>query len=87
MKLRKSEVIMEESKMLNYIKSKIFFAKLKVELYKAFSHSKDYIEMFTKLAIASKDIPPEDVKKDFLSELAGMIHNSVDSDDETKGDN
>ena len=67
--------------MLNYIKSKIFFASLKMELFKALSHSDDYIEMLTKLAIASKEMTPDDVKKEFLAELASVIHDSVHKDD------
>ncbi len=71
--------------MLNYIKSKIFFAKLKIELYKAFSHSNDYIGMLTKLAVASKDMPPEEVKKELLSALANMIHSSASNENEAIG--
>ncbi|RFZ78211.1 hypothetical protein DS742_13920 [Lacrimispora amygdalina] len=67
--------------MLNYIKSKLFYAKLKMEIYKALSHSDDYIEMLTKLAIASKEMTPDDVKKEFLAELASVIHDSVHKDD------
>ena len=67
--------------MLNYIKSKLFFVKLKMEIYKALSHSDDYIEMFTKLAIAAKEMTPEEVKKEFLRELASVIHDSVHKDD------
>lgn len=67
--------------MITYIKSKIFFAKLKMEIYKALSHSDDYVEMFTKLAIASKDMTPEEVKSEFLKEFAGMVHDYVHTDD------
>lgn len=67
--------------MINYIKSKLFFAKLKVELYKALSHSEDYIELFTKLAIASKDMTPEEVKSEFFKEFAGIVHDYVHRDD------
>ncbi len=67
--------------MINYIKSKLFFAKLKVELYKALSHSKDYLEMFIKLAVASKDMTPEEVKNEFLKEFAGVVHDYVHKDD------
>jgi hypothetical protein len=67
--------------MFNYIKSKFFFAKLKVELYKALSHSEDYLDLFTKLAIASKDMTPEEVKSEFLKEFAGVVHDYVHRDD------
>ncbi len=67
--------------MFNYIKSKLFFAKLKVELYKALSHSEDYFEMFTKLAIASKEMTPEEVKSEFFKEFAGVVHDYVHRDD------
>ena len=66
--------------MFTYIKSKLFFAKLRIEIYKAFEHSEDYIWMFTKLASASKDMTPEEVKKEFLNVLAGVIHDSVHND-------
>lgn len=66
--------------MFTYIKSKLFFAKLRIEIYKAFEHSEDYICMFTKLASASKDMTPDEVKKEFLNVLAGVIHDSVHND-------
>lgn len=65
--------------MFTYIKSKLFFAKLKIEIYKAFEHSEDYVGMFTKLASASKDMTPDEVKKEFLNVLASVIHESVHS--------
>lgn len=67
--------------MITYIKSKLFYAKLKIEIFKAFSLSNAYIEMLTKLAIASKDMTADEVKKEFLKELAGIIHDSVHEDD------
>lgn len=70
--------------MINYIKSKLFFAKLKVELYRVLSHSEDYMELFTKLAIASKDMTPEEVKSEFLNEFAGIVHDYVHRDDGVK---
>ncbi len=73
--------ILEENIMFNYIKSKLFFARLRVELYKALSHSEDYLEMFTKLAIASKDMTPEEVKSEFLKEFAVVVHDYVHKDD------
>lgn len=65
----------------DYVKSKLFFMMLKVELYKTLSHSEDYLEMFTKLAIASKDMTPEEVKSEFLKEFAGVVHDYVHRDD------
>ena len=67
--------------MINYIKSKLFFAKLKMELYKALSHSEDYMELFTKLAIASKDMTPEEVKSEFMQTFAGIVHDYVHTED------
>lgn len=67
--------------MINYIRSKIFYARLKVEIFKAFSHSDDYIELFTKLAIAAKDMTPEEVKSEFLKEFAGIVHDYVHTED------
>lgn len=66
--------------MLTYIKSKLFYAKLKVEIYKALSHSEDYIAMLTKLAIACKDMTPEEVKAEVLKEFAGAVHESVNKE-------
>lgn len=76
-----SYLIWRENIMINYIKSKLFFAKLKIELYKALSHSEDYLELFTKLAIASKDMTPEEVKSEFFKEFAGVVHDYVHRDD------
>ncbi len=72
--------------MFNYIKSKIFFAKLKIELYKALSHSEDYIELFTKLAIASKDMTPEEVKSEFFKEFAGVVHDYLHREDNNESE-
>jgi hypothetical protein len=74
---------LEENKnMITYIKSNLFFMKLKMELYKALSHSEDYIEMFTKLAMASKDMTPEEVKSEFLKEFAGVVHDYLHKGDD-----
>lgn len=67
--------------MITYIRSKLFWMKIKIELFKALNHSEDYIGMFTKLAIASKDMTPDEVKKEFLKELASVIHETVHKDD------
>ena len=68
--------------MLNYIKSKLFYAKLKVEIYKALSHSDDYVELFTKLAIAAKDMTPDEVKSEFMQTFAGIVHDYVHTEDD-----
>ncbi len=60
--------------MITYIKSKIFWAMLKIEIYKALSHSDDYVELFTKLAIAAKDMTPDEVKSEFMKTFAGIVH-------------
>ena len=67
--------------MLNYIKSKLFYAKLKMEIYKALSHSDHYIELFTKLAIAAKDMTPEEVKSEFMQTFAGIVHDYVHTEE------
>lgn len=67
--------------MITYIKSKIFWAMLKIEIYKALSHSDDYVEMFTKLAIATKDMTPEEVKSEFMQTFAGIVHDYVHTED------
>ena len=67
--------------MLNYIKTKIFFVKLKMEIYKALSHSDNYVEMFTKLAIAAKDMTPEEVKVEFMQTFAGIVHDYIHTEE------
>lgn len=81
-----SYLIWRKNIMINYIKSKLFFAKLKMELYKALSHSENYLEMFTKLAIASKDMTPEEVKSEFFKEFAGVVHDYVHRDDNNESE-
>lgn len=65
----------------NYIRSKIFYARLKVEIFKALSHGDDYIELFTKLAIAAKDMTPDEVKSEFMQTFAGIVHDYVHTED------
>ena len=73
---------LEENKnMITYIKSKLFFMKLKMELYKALSHSEDYIELFTKLAVASKDMTPDEAKNEIFKEFASVVHDNVHKGD------
>lgn len=81
-----SYLIWRKNIVFNYIKSKIFFTKLKMELYKALSHSEDDLEMFTKLAIASKDMTPEEVKSEFFKEFAGVVHDYVHRDDNNESE-
>lgn len=65
----------------NYIKSKIFYMVLKVEIYKALNHSEDIVEMVTKLAIASKDMTPEEVKSEFMQTFAGIVHDYIHTEE------
>lgn len=65
----------------NYIRSKIFFANLKMELFKVLTHGDDYVEMFTKLAIAAKDMAPDEVKSEFMQMFAGIVHDYVHTED------
>jgi hypothetical protein len=67
--------------MITYIKSKIFWAMLKIEIYKALSHSDEYVELFTKLAIAAKDMTPNEVKSEFMKTFAGIVHDYVHAED------
>lgn len=68
--------------MIKYFKMKLFMMQLKLALYDALAHSEDYITLFTKLAIASKDMEPDEVKKEFLKEFTGIIHDYVHKTDE-----
>ncbi len=67
--------------MITYIKSKIFWAMLKMEIYKALSHSDDYVELFTKLAISAKNMTPDEVKSEFMKTFAGIVHDYVHTED------
>jgi len=64
--------------MIKWIKSKFFYHKLKMELFEALVNGDGYLDMFTKLATACKDMTPDDVKKEFLSALADKIHTDGD---------
>lgn len=54
---------------------------LKMEIYKALSHSDDYVELFTKLAISAKNMTPDEVKSEFMKTFAGIVHDYVHTED------
>lgn len=61
-------------RILNYIKRKVFFYKLKVSLYEALNHGDELINLVTKLAIGCENCTPQELKDQFIKELAGFAH-------------
>lgn len=59
---------------LDWIGSKLFFAKLKIEIYRTAKHSDEWIKFATNLAIAYKDATPDDIRKDFIDAIATKVH-------------
>ena len=70
--------------MITWIRSKIFFAHLKKEIFKAFSHGDDWMKFLTNLAISYKNATPDEIRKEFVSALAGKVHDSVSKEREKK---
>ena len=70
--------------MITWIRSKIFYAKLKKEIFKAFVHGDDWIKFLTNLAVAYKDATPEVIRKEFISALAEKVHNEASKEREKK---
>lgn len=69
---------------IDWIGSKLFYAKLKIEIYRTFKHGDEWIKFLTNLAIAYKDATPETIKKEFVGALAEKVHNDNSRDKEKK---
>lgn len=59
---------------LDWIGSKLFFAKLKIEIYRTAKHSDEWIKFATNLAIAYKDATPEEIRTELISAVAEKVH-------------
>lgn len=62
--------------MIKFIRRKIFYHQIKKAIFEAFEHGDEWINLITKLAVACKDMTPDDVKKEFISALAEKIHSN-----------
>lgn len=62
----------------NYIKMKRNELKIKAMLYGAIAalmeNQKETLKLLQKMFIALKDVPAEDLQKEFISKLAEIIH-------------
>lgn len=71
---------------IEYIKMRLFYAKLKKELFRAFSHADEVIKFVTNFSIAYKDSTVDMINKDFMHELAGFVHEQAEKDRSKKKD-
>ena len=64
--------------MINYIRMKKAEWKIKAVLYGTIAalidNQKDVIELLKKMYVALKDVPAEELQKEFISKLAEIIH-------------
>ncbi len=64
--------------MITYLKMKKSEWKIKVMLYKAifsfFDNQKEVLNLLQKIYINLKDIPAEELQREFISKLAEIIH-------------
>lgn len=62
--------------MITWIKQKLFYSKLKKQIFLALEHGDEWINMLTKLATSCKDMTPEDLRKEFMATLCETIHDA-----------
>lgn len=67
--------------MITYLKMKRYEYTLKLKFYKTIvkvmdnqTEIKSFLELLQKLYTALKDVPPEELQKEFISSLAEIIH-------------
>lgn len=64
--------------MINFIRMKKAEWKIKATFYctiaALFDNQKDVLELLTKMYGALKDVPAEELQKEFISKLAEIIH-------------
>lgn len=67
--------------MITYLKMKRYEYTLKLKFYKTIvkvmnnqTEIKNFLELLQKLYTALKDVPPEELQKEFISSLAEIIH-------------
>lgn len=70
--------------MIRWIKQKLFYAKIKREIFNAFEHGDEFFSMLNKLAISLKDATFEEVRHEFISALAGFAHEQAEKDRKKK---
>ena len=58
----------------NCIEYMVFKHKMKVAIFDAFNHGDEWIKFATKLAVAYQDASAEDIRKEFISEIASKAH-------------
>jgi hypothetical protein len=65
--------------MINYIRMKRAEWKIKATLYNAIAalidNQKEIVELLQKMYTALKDVPTENLQKEFISNLAEIVHN------------
>ena len=65
--------------MINYFRMKKAEWKIKAMFYGTIAalidNQKDVLELLKKLYIALKDVPAEELQKEFIAKLAEIIHN------------
>ena len=64
--------------MIRYLKMKRAEWKVKAMLYGTIAalmeHQKDVLELLQKMYVALKDVPAEELQKEFIAKLAEIIH-------------
>ena len=70
--------------MITWIKKKYYENKVMLIFYKSslnlFEKQKDLIAFISSLYTALKDTPVEELKSEFIAELAEIIHNSAEKE-------
>lgn len=65
--------------MINYFRMKKAEWKIKAMFYGTIAalidNQKDVLELLKKMYVALKDVPAEELQKEFISKLAEIIHN------------
>lgn len=64
--------------MINYIRMKINEWKVKAAFYgiiaSVIDNQKELLELLQKMYVALKDVPVDELQNEFISKLAGIIH-------------
>lgn len=72
--------------MIRYLKMKRAEWKVKAMLYGAIAalmeHQKDVLELLQKMYVALKDVPAEELRREFVSRLAELIHSESKEDND-----
>lgn len=72
--------------MIRYLKMKRAEWKVKAMLYGTIAalmeHQKDVLELLQKMYVALKDVPAEELRGEFVSRLAELIHSESKKDND-----